>query len=37
MVAGPFEFPGREVQPPSGAGLGIEPDPEKIERYRVQD
>jgi muconate cycloisomerase len=37
MVAGPFEFPGREVHPPMGPGLGIEPDPEKIERYRVED
>ena len=37
MVAGPFEFPGREVYPATGAGLGVEPDPEKIERYRLKD
>ncbi len=37
MVAGEFQFPGQCVVIPKGPGLGIEPDPKKIERYRVQE
>ena len=36
MVAGAFEFPGQSVLPTSGPGLGVEPDPSKVEKYRVK-
>ena len=37
MVAGPLEFPDQNVQIPGNPGIGAEPDPEKIERYRVRE
>ena len=37
MVAGPFEIPGRRVVLTDSPGIGVEPDPEKVERYRVKD
>jgi muconate cycloisomerase len=35
MVAGPLEFPGQTVPVLDRPGIGVEPDPEKVERYRV--
>jgi L-alanine-DL-glutamate epimerase-like enolase superfamily enzyme len=37
MVAGPFEFPDKRVPLSDRPGIGVEPDPEKIERYRVRE
>jgi muconate cycloisomerase len=36
MVAGPLEFPGQTVPPLDAPGIGVEPDPDKLERYRVR-
>ncbi len=35
MVTGPLEFPGQTVPILERPGIGVEPDPEKLERYRV--
>ena len=37
MVAGPLAFRDQSVQVPDRPGIGVEPDPEKVERYRVAD
>ena len=37
MVAGPLEFPERRVHLSGAPGIGLEPDPEKLERYRVRE
>jgi L-alanine-DL-glutamate epimerase-like enolase superfamily enzyme len=37
MVAGPFEIPGHRVVLTDRPGIGVEPDPEKLERYRVKE
>lgn len=37
MVAGPIDFPGRTVPLSDRPGIGIEPDPDKLERYRVRE
>jgi L-Ala-D/L-Glu epimerase len=37
MVKGPLEFPDRRVPLSDRPGIGVEPDPEKIERYRVRE
>jgi muconate cycloisomerase len=37
MVAGPLDFPNRKIILPDKPGIGIEPDPEKVERYCVRE
>jgi L-Ala-D/L-Glu epimerase len=37
MVAGPLEFTGRSVPLSDRPGIGIEPDPDKLDRYRVRE
>jgi muconate cycloisomerase len=37
MVAGPLAFRDQRVQVTDRPGLGVEPDPEKMERYRVTE
>jgi muconate cycloisomerase len=37
MVAGTLEFPDRTVHLSDSPGLGVDPDPEKVERYRVRE
>ncbi len=37
MVAGQLSFPGQVVIPPDTPGIGVEPDPAKVERYRVAE
>jgi L-Ala-D/L-Glu epimerase len=37
MVAGPMEFAGKIVPLPRAPGIGIDPDLEKIQRYRVRE
>jgi L-alanine-DL-glutamate epimerase-like enolase superfamily enzyme len=37
MVAGPLEFPDRRVPLSDTPGIGVEPDPDKVERYRVRE
>lgn len=37
MVAGPLEFPGRIVPVSGRPGIGVEPDPDKVERYRLRE
>jgi muconate cycloisomerase len=37
MVAGPLEFPDRTVTLSEKPGMGVEPDLEKVERYRVRE
>jgi L-alanine-DL-glutamate epimerase-like enolase superfamily enzyme len=37
MVAGTLEFPDRRVPLSDRPGIGIEPDPEKVERYRDRE
>jgi L-Ala-D/L-Glu epimerase len=37
MVAGPLEFPDRKVPLSDSPGIGVEPDPEKVERYRDRE
>jgi muconate cycloisomerase len=37
MVTGTLEFPDRIVHLPDLPGIGVEPDPEKVERYRVRE
>jgi muconate cycloisomerase len=35
MVAGPLEYPGQKVPPSNRPGIGVAPDPEKLQRYRI--
>lgn len=37
MVAGSMEFPDKRVPLSDRPGIGVEPDPEKVERYRVRE
>lgn len=37
MVAGPLELPGQQVVLTDRPGIGVEPDPDKLERYRVKE
>ena len=37
MAAGPLESPGRMVTLSGRPGIGVEPDPEKVARYRVKE
>jgi len=37
MVAGPLEFPGQTVPVLERPGIGVAPDPAKLERYRVRE
>lgn len=37
MAAGPLEIPGRMVTLSGRPGIGVEPDPEKLARYRVKE
>jgi L-alanine-DL-glutamate epimerase-like enolase superfamily enzyme len=37
MVAGPLAFPGQRVELSERPGIGVEPDPAKVERYRVAE
>jgi muconate cycloisomerase len=37
MVAGPLDIPDNMVRLSGAPGIGVEPDPEKLERYRVSE
>jgi muconate cycloisomerase len=37
LIAAPMDFRDGAVRVPTGPGLGIEVDPAKIDRYRVED
>ncbi len=37
MVSGPLAIPGNRVVLTDRPGIGVEPDPEKVERYRVKE
>ena len=37
MVAGPLAFADKRILLPDKPGIGIEPDPEKVDRYRVRE
>jgi len=37
MVAGTLDYPGGMVPPSDAPGIGVEPDPEKVERYRLRE
>jgi len=37
MVAGPLAFTGQRVETTDRPGIGLEPDPEKVERYRRRE
>jgi L-alanine-DL-glutamate epimerase-like enolase superfamily enzyme len=37
MVAGPLNYPEKKVTCSGAPGIGVNPDPEKVERYRVKE